>query len=487
MKEAPNSPANNLIFRETFNDESSVRKSGGTPTDVSFTNGEGSFNGTSSKINYNLNLNGTYSVRIRCNPTNFTNNNFLFDCRSTNNDGVGLIYFTSSTGGLVISSGTAYVDGVAGTTIIAGEYVEVVVTGVTLTQGTGANLSLIGSGYTDTNEFLGTIDLVEIYEGTLTPGEVEAMYHDRQFKDRRDSGLMQAMENKGFVYIPYDTLTGEPGFFVSKYEMKIKGVADGNIAYNSAYVAESRADGTPWVNISQIESITECTALQDSFRAHPGLKNCTAQLITNSQRMSIARNIENVKANWSTGTIGSGYIYSGHNDGTPGNSLAASIDDNDGYLGTGQSSGNQRRTLFLSNGQVIWDFSGNVIQWCSTTIQGQNQPDGFNDNGSENNDGFNWFGYNQADSDGEYINSTDLGNTTLTRNDLFMRGNYNSSNGVGRIYTNSNRASTSTSTYGFLFGGLWNHGPYAGPLALSLSLSHWGRNSSIGFRCAVVP
>ena len=487
-KESRYGISSSLIFKETFESEQITRKiNNSVPTDVDFSNGKGTFNGTSSKINYNLDLNGTYSVRIIYNPTSFAANKYLLECRGTNNDGTGYILIDITTGLITKSSGTAYVNGVATTTTVAGVNNEIIITGITLIEGTGANKTLIGSRFSNSDEFLGTMDLVEIYQGTLTPGEVEAMYHKRKYRGRTSEHIMRKMADKGFVYVPADYITGAKGFFVSKYDMKIKGIADGNIAYDSAYEAESRADGTPWVNITQTASIAECAALQDSFRAlDSDLATCTVQLITNTQWMSIARNIENVKSNWSSGTVGTGYIYSGHNDNTPANSLAASTDDNDGYSGTGQSSGYQRRTLFLSNGQCIWDFAGNVWNWCSDTIQSKDQPDGFNDDGTENNAGFKWFGYNQADSDLEYIDETDLGNTTLSRNDLFMRGNYNSSNGVGRIYTNSNRSSASTIVRGFLRSGAWSHGSNAGSLALALSDGPSGLSHSMGLRCAVV-
>ena len=179
MKESIYSPYNKLVKRITLNDEQTLRKGGGVPTDVTFSEGKGTFNGTSSKINYNLGLNGTYSVRIRCNPTNFAGNTFLLDMRGTNEDGAGLIFLTNATGILGKSSGTAYVNGVATTSTTSGVQNEIIVTGITLTQGTGANLSLIGSRLNNTDEFLGTMDLVEIYSGTLTASEVSNLYNDR--------------------------------------------------------------------------------------------------------------------------------------------------------------------------------------------------------------------------------------------------------------------------------------------------------------------
>lgn len=87
--------------------------------------------------------------------------------------------------------------------------------------------------------------------------------------------------------------------------------------------------------------------------------------------MTIAADVLSVKYNWSGGEVGSGYIYSGHNDNAPANALAASTDDTDGYIGTGNSvaSGdNQRRTLYLSSGDVIWDLSGNVWEWTQQAV-----------------------------------------------------------------------------------------------------------------------
>ena len=186
MKESIYTPYPKAIFRETFNDEITLRKNSGVPTDISFANGKGEFNGTSSKANYNLGLNGTYSVRVRCNPIVLTASKQLLDVRGTNNDGTGTIII--NTGTVCPSSGTVYVDSVLANTLTAGVNSEVVITGITLTQGTGANLSLIGSNFVDGNEFLGTIDLVEIYQGTLTASEVKNLYNDVWNKEQSFGG-----------------------------------------------------------------------------------------------------------------------------------------------------------------------------------------------------------------------------------------------------------------------------------------------------------
>jgi len=167
------------IFRETFNDEATVRRNGGEITAVTFAEGKGTFNGTSSKINYNLGLNGTYSVRVICNPTSFTTYRWLFDCRGSSYNGVGSVYLNTGDGVVNKTSGTSYVKGVASSTIVAGVSNEIVISGITLRQGTGSNKTLIGSEFSNSLEFLGTIDLFEIYEGTLTASEVANLYNDR--------------------------------------------------------------------------------------------------------------------------------------------------------------------------------------------------------------------------------------------------------------------------------------------------------------------
>jgi hypothetical protein len=52
MKESLYNHDNGVIFRETFNSEQDSIKNGGTPTDVTFSSGVATFNGSSSKINY---------------------------------------------------------------------------------------------------------------------------------------------------------------------------------------------------------------------------------------------------------------------------------------------------------------------------------------------------------------------------------------------------------------------------------------------------
>lgn len=164
----------------------------------------------------------------------------------------------------------------------------------------------------------------------------------------------------GFIDVPGSARYATAGFCVMKYEAK------SNIAET---VIESKPDGLPYNNITQNKAIIKSKLA------------CTGcRLISELEWLTIADNVFYTASNWSSGTVGSGYIFSGHNDGNPIGPLEASTDDN-GYYGTNNYSGDttlaenyltvgnsQRRTLELSNGEIIWDFAGNVQEFTSGTI-----------------------------------------------------------------------------------------------------------------------
>ncbi|NCS83076.1 prepilin-type N-terminal cleavage/methylation domain-containing protein, partial [Candidatus Saccharibacteria bacterium] len=155
----------------------------------------------------------------------------------------------------------------------------------------------------------------------------------------------------GYIVVPGSSLYNTDTFCVMKYEAKDVGG-----------VATSQAAGLPWVTISQTNAIAEASALGAGYH-----------LITESEWLTIAQNIISVGSNWSGGTVGSGSMYRGHTDNVPTNSLAAAA-DSDPYSGTGQTTGIERRTFTLTNGEVMWDLAGNVDEWTSGTTEGGNQP-----------------------------------------------------------------------------------------------------------------
>ncbi len=131
----------------------------------------------------------------------------------------------------------------------------------------------------------------------------------------------------------------------------------------NAGVAVSTPVGTPWTNITRNQAITACQANGGSF-----------DLIDNNQWQTLARDVELQPVNWSAGVVGdAGGIARGHSDNNPTNTLAASADDNNACLGTGQTCSSavwssQRRTLRLSTGDWIWDLAGNADEWLKDTI-----------------------------------------------------------------------------------------------------------------------
>ncbi|UYL07293.1 hypothetical protein B9G69_009570 [Bdellovibrio sp. SKB1291214] len=161
-----------------------------------------------------------------------------------------------------------------------------------------------------------------------------------------------------YVLVPGENGTLQGEFCLAKFEMKIYGNSDGYQTYSAAYVAESRADGTPWRLLNVDQMISECQALGSGY-----------DLINNTQWNTVARNISSLGSNWSSGTVGTGQVNQGNRSST--NQLEASTDDSEacvnlpGFTYPAAASScsdsvwhNFRRTHQLSNGSVLWDFSG---------------------------------------------------------------------------------------------------------------------------------
>jgi formylglycine-generating enzyme required for sulfatase activity len=233
-----------------------------------------------------------------------------------------------------------------------------------------------------------------------------------------------------------------------KYEAKILGNDNGNQTYSSAFVPDSRPAGTPWVNISQTNAITEATT---------ACSGC--HLITEAEWMTIAQNALSVPSNWSGGAVGNGCIFRG-NVGT---------DDACGYNGSDPEGGTGRNTkasLTLTNSEVIWDLAGNVSEWTSGTSTNK-QP------------GVTAGGYAWR----EYPSVTNLGSLPApsifpAATGLTGASSWTSANGIGKIYSNAGE----TVLRGFLRGGDWNDGVAAGVLALNLGNAPSGPGTNTGFR-----
>lgn len=248
----------------------------------------------------------------------------------------------------------------------------------------------------------------------------------------------------GFIPIPGNELFATSDFCTMKYEAK-----------NVAGVATSQAAGLPWTDIDQFNAISA------SQNACSG-----CHLITESEWLTIAHNVASVGSNWSGGSVGSGYLYSGHNDGVPDASLAADSNDANGYSGTGQSgTSNQRRTLELTNGEIIWDISGNVYNWTAGQTAG-GQP------GATGVSYFAWRQWNTASITGT------LSPSPFPSYGTPAAGSWDSNQGVGQVWSNA----SDTVLRGFRRGGDWGRKQYAGVFSLFLNGAPGNQDTNIGFR-----
>jgi type II secretory pathway pseudopilin PulG len=257
----------------------------------------------------------------------------------------------------------------------------------------------------------------------------------------------------GFVAVPGSTTYGTSDFCVMKYEAKNDG--SGNPI--------SVAAGNPWNSISRNDAITEAQTV---------CSGC--HLVTEAEWMTMAQNVLNVNENWSGGVVGSGYIYSGHNDSFPTSIQPASNDDNP-YYGTNNSApSNQKRTLIFSNGQVIWDLAGNLTEWTSSSIAGNNMP------GLPTDISMGWKQWSDPAllMAGLPYNSqpSSTGISELT---------WAASSGVGQLYSMYGYPGSTQRSYGR--GGSWPDGSRAGVLSLWFGSFTYSGSATTGFRVAVTP
>ena len=252
-----------------------------------------------------------------------------------------------------------------------------------------------------------------------------------------------------FVLVPFNSSVGTTSnFCVMKYEAKDNGG-----------VAVSQAAGNPYVSLTIGASQTKCTDLN----ALNGVSD-KFDLISNREWMTIARNAESVSSNFQASVMARGWSH------TSNTGVAPSTDANCLYnagANTCASSGDHlyRRTLTLSNGEVIWDLSGNVWEWVDwdSAMPGPQEGPKTCDPG--------WVEFPFAAS---YTCLSGLADQVFPAN-----SNGSSVEGFGQFHGGSGGAARR--------GGVWSHGSYAGAFTLGLSASAAHTNSSLGFRCVYRP
>jgi formylglycine-generating enzyme required for sulfatase activity len=198
----------------------------------------------------------------------------------------------------------------------------------------------------------------------------------------------------------------------------------------------SSPDGAPIVNITQDEAKEACLGLGEGYH-----------LINNDEWMAVARDVENVGQNWSEKALFRGnsnkkYVVSGFEN--------ASNDINSRYL-------------YLSNGSIVWDMSGNVWELTSDTIKQSEQPPY---NG--------WYEINSLANYGA------LGAENISSGNL----NYSSINGIGKLFLTYSADSEKSKV--LLRGGSWGDVDRAGIYTLDFLNSPSDYHEYIGFRCAKI-
>ena len=198
------------VFKEVFNDSSETAQNGGTITDVTFSNGKGSFNGSSSTINYNKHLpNGNYSIRAKITTGAIvtggnqyaiigggTNQFYII---STNNkfshyDGSGVAQSTT-----IAQPNTSYdvVFTFDGTNVKI--YVDGNLESTTAQNRINNELTYVGSYNGSTNYYLGTIDIIEFFNIVLTAEEVSNLYNDKRYEELNVTPTMQVISEQGVI------------------------------------------------------------------------------------------------------------------------------------------------------------------------------------------------------------------------------------------------------------------------------------------------
>ena len=175
----------------------------------------------------------------------------------------------------------------------------------------------------------------------------------------------------GYIAVPSNSDVGvDNDFCVMKYEAKNEGAATTQDVTDDIPV--SKPEESPFWSISQNDARSACKNL-NSESSDSDIDNDTGgdgtyALISNPEWMTIARNIENVDKNWTSGTVGTGCLFRGNVGGTvPCQGVDSGYEK--GFLGL--DFGLERpdlAKLTLNYGEEIWDFSGNVEEFVDWNV-----------------------------------------------------------------------------------------------------------------------
>lgn len=176
MKESLSAIPKQPVFRETFTDEQTTRLNGGTiETPITFTNGVANFTPLAKGVLYNF-APKLFSVRIKfSNRVVNAQDNYLFGSIETTKYVLILNNNNLYTG--LGSFAATYINGIATNSLGTLTSGEIIVTG--FSNYTAASFRLGGKNTIGLG-FEGSLELVEIYDYTLTANEVKNLYEGKR-------------------------------------------------------------------------------------------------------------------------------------------------------------------------------------------------------------------------------------------------------------------------------------------------------------------
>ena len=278
-----------------------------------------------------------------------------------------------------------------------------------------------------------------------------------------------------FIPVPGNEDFWQPGFCVAKYEMGYDDnltiqTADANrssVLYSTWKTIVSKPLKYPIATITQQQAITACNSIWNWYH-----------LITNNEWMTIARNIEANKNNWSSWIVWNGWLYRWiTNETNSGTSLGCATANSSWshikpYVSTSLSTDttkwwsskwsdcDSKRQHKLSNWEIIWDLAWNVWEHVNkaNTIDWSNYA--------------NWTNWDPCSvTDGVY-------EWTACSDKKFWPSNtsWNSAQWMWKVWDYDWTI--------FLRGAGANRGADAGLFALGLDRAAGGQYRYVGFRCA---
>jgi len=230
-------PDKKLVFSETFESESTVRRNGGVLTAVTFSKGRASFNGSTSCIDYNKRISGTHTVRLKLTTTASNTTKAIIYGKA------GSDYYESYfnvVGAISAPFATKrYIDGVdtadaVFSPVLNKEYDICFVFPISV------NSMVLAQ--TNSHAFPAFVDisLFEIYTGTLTADEVKNLYENKRYA----VSDFNHTEQLGPELITNGTFDSDAGWSISAPGWVITGgTATHSNAYNGTSLSTTLLSG----------------------------------------------------------------------------------------------------------------------------------------------------------------------------------------------------------------------------------------------------